>query len=357
MKDIFINFDSPALANNAMFKDDINNMNDPWKFLRDRFLELGYTFKTIDQNSLDNCTCVIFMDGSSLGEKLKYPLSNIPFLRKETLKKKPEPKRKLYQECLHHGLKDKMVLVLWEGKSVKPYNYVKSLHDKFSTILTWNDELVDNKKFFKFRLPIPDRKPLGTVVPFSQKKLLVNISFNKYSREKNELYSERRKSIEYFDSNFPDNFDLYGVRWNIPITRLQRIFPWFIKKYKTYRGHSKDKIETLSKYKFNICYENLSGTNGYITEKIFDSLQAGTVPVYWGAPNITDYIDSDTFIDRRKFNNNTELAKYLIKMKEGEYNKYILAGKRYLTSDKYIQFLPKSFCNRVIEILKLKHII
>jgi len=35
---------------------------------------------------------------------------------------------------------------------------------------------------------------------------------------------------------------------------------------------------------FNICAENAS-VKGYVTEEIFDALEAGTIPIYWGDPN------------------------------------------------------------------------
>lgn len=42
------------------------------------------------------------------------------------------------------------------------------------------------------------------------------------------------------------------------------------------------KIHVLASYKFNIAFEN-SSTDGYITEKLTDPLQACTVPIYWGS--------------------------------------------------------------------------
>ncbi len=45
-----------------------------------------------------------------------------------------------------------------------------------------------------------------------------------------------------------------------------------------------DKLVYLSTFKFNICPEN-SDTTGYTTEKVFESIQAGCIPVYWGSDN------------------------------------------------------------------------
>lgn len=48
--------------------------------------------------------------------------------------------------------------------------------------------------------------------------------------------------------------------------------------------YNDDKIRFLTNYMFNICPEN-SNTNGYVTEKIFDAILAGCIPIYWGSDN------------------------------------------------------------------------
>ncbi|OIV93285.1 hypothetical protein TanjilG_23126 [Lupinus angustifolius] len=49
-----------------------------------------------------------------------------------------------------------------------------------------------------------------------------------------------------------------------------------------------NKVETLKRYKFSLAFEN-SNEEDYVTEKFFQSLVAGTVPVFVGAPNIEDF--------------------------------------------------------------------
>ncbi|VFQ78302.1 unnamed protein product [Cuscuta campestris] len=48
------------------------------------------------------------------------------------------------------------------------------------------------------------------------------------------------------------------------------------------------KVDTLRHYKFSLAFEN-SNVEDYVTEKFFQSLVAGSVPVVVGAPNIEDY--------------------------------------------------------------------
>lgn len=56
------------------------------------------------------------------------------------------------------------------------------------------------------------------------------------------------------------------------------------------------KIDIIKDYNFNICYENSMG-EGYVTEKLFESLLAGCVPIYWGSKESHTDFNSDSFID------------------------------------------------------------
>lgn len=49
-----------------------------------------------------------------------------------------------------------------------------------------------------------------------------------------------------------------------------------------------DKVEALKHYRFSLAFEN-SNEEDYVTEKFFQSLVAGAVPVVIGAPNIQDF--------------------------------------------------------------------
>lgn len=71
------------------------------------------------------------------------------------------------------------------------------------------------------------------------------------------------------------------------------------------------KLEIFSKYKFVIAFENALAPD-YVTEKFFDPLIVGSVPVYLGAPNIMDFAPGDTcFIDVTQFENPRALADFI----------------------------------------------
>lgn len=327
-----------------------DSYNDPYIFLRDRLLEKNYLLTTADDNSLHDCEWVFFFDIASV-----FPYSNFKARLKRTINKARGISivRDLYSECLNSHLKDKMVLFLWEAPAVSPDNWKRENHEAFNIIFTWNDSIVDSIKYFKICWPQTGKFSIIPKIPFGKKKLLVNISMNKYSNHKRELYSERIKSIRHFETALPENFDLYGYGWNNPANLVEKILPFKKQVYSSYRGTVKNKWDVLPFYRFSLCYENLEGEPGYITEKIFDSMRCGCVPIYLGAPNITDYVDSNAFVDRRIFKTNKDLEDFIINIDEQEYKKYQDAIKDYLAGERFKNFLPESFANTINNTLKL----
>ena len=93
--------------------------------------------------------------------------------------------------------------------------------------------------------------------------------------------------------------------------------------YSTYGGWVDDKLATLKNYKFSICFENVYGFTGYITEKIFDSFLGSCIPIYLGANNINDFVPSDCFIDQRNFKNINDTYQFIKSMDEKVYNNYL----------------------------------
>ena len=58
---------------------------------------------------------------------------------------------------------------------------------------------------------------------------------------------------------------------------------------------STEYFDFISNYKFMICFENTSKPN-YFTEKLVNSYYSGSIPIYWGDPNISKYINMDSIL-------------------------------------------------------------
>ena len=241
---------------------------------------------------------------------------------------------------------------------VKPKIYNKKYHKKFKKIFTWNDDLADGKLYIKLNLShhIPNKINKS----ISQKeKLCTIISTNRVSSIKNELYSERVKAIRWFEEHQPSEFDLYGIGWNeyyFSQTNPLRIFNriYYSRKilhqilgenYPSYKGKVKSKEDTLNRYKFSICYENVMNIPGYITEKIFDAFIAGCVPIYLGANNIDDYIPCECYIDKRKYESYEELYAYMSTLSKNSYLEYLDNIENYLNSSMADQFRDSNYAN------------
>lgn len=70
------------------------------------------------------------------------------------------------------------------------------------------------------------------------------------------------------------------------------------------------KLETIGRYPFCIAFEN-SICADYVTEKLYDPLAAGTVPIYLGAPNVADFAPRHSYVDAADFSGPRDLAAYL----------------------------------------------
>ena len=256
----------------------------------------------------------------------------------------------------------KSYLMLMETELIIPWNWNTESHKKFKKIFTWNDELIDNKRYYKYN---NGRSGTTDWVSFKErKKLCTLISGNKDVRHPLELYSLRKDFIEYFEDGKQQYFDFFGQGWDRYIFTgpkivralnrvlfLQRLLA---PKYKTYKGTVARKVDTLKYYKFSICFENGRDLpDGHISEKIFDSLAAGCVPIYYGAHNITDYVPENCFVDYRKFKSKDELFQFINEISEDKFTDYLLNIKTFMASTAYEKFTPEFNSNVLVnEILK-----
>lgn len=239
--------------------------------------------------------------------------------------------------------KEKLVLMLWEPPNVLPQNYNSNNYKNFSRVCTWRDDLVDNNKYQK--LFYPDQRPMKpNLVDFETKKLTTLVASNKGWNHPNQLCKERIKTIEFYERAHPEDLDLFGINWPVA--------------YKTYKGKmggdsdSKAfKINALQSYKFSYAYENVKEEPGYVTEKIFNCFEAGCVPIYLGASNITQYVPKNCFIDRRDFENDESLYEYLKNMKKEEHDEYITHVKDYFNSDQVKPFTIDHFIKSFMGII------
>lgn len=246
---------------------------------------------------------------------------------------------------------EKSYLLIFESELIRPDNWDMEKHKFFKKIFTWKDDIVDNKKYFKFNfsqeIPLQINKDLRR-----KKKLCTLIAGHKLNNHSLELYSKRIEAIRWFENNHLKDFDLYGIGWN-QYSSSNKYINYILHKFKlaslfgpnypSYKGKVDNKNTVLEKYKFTICYENGKDIPGYITEKIFDCFIAGSIPIYWGANNVEKHIPKNCFIDKKRFNTYEELYTFMTSMKEKTYLEYLDNIEIFLNSDSIKQFTSEYF--------------
>jgi hypothetical protein len=74
-----------------------------------------------------------------------------------------------------------------------------------------------------------------------------------------------------------------------------------------------DKLDLISNYKFNICFENTLDP-GYVTEKLLEAKIAGCIPIYWGDKKSEVDFNKKCFINYADFESVNDLATYINKL-------------------------------------------
>jgi len=306
----------------------------PVVYLAQYLKQLGHEVATIDTAPLDSFDAVVFFD---------YPTKLNSYFRKLV----KEGKKNLY-------------LFIFESSAVRPDNWNRANHIPFKKVFTWSPGLADGKKYIRLHMPhkLPEFAPYA---PSVAKKFCCLIASQKYSWVSQELYSERIRAIRWFEQHHPDEFDLYGQRWdrfyfqkrcsiiNPVLALVYRKLPWLPRRklFPSCRGNVPSKREVMRQYKFSVCYENASYP-GWLTEKMLDAMFAGSVPIYQGDPEVAKAIPTAAFIDKRNFPDYETLYRYLKGMSDTEYEAYRQAIHKFVYGEAIKPFGAQAFADLVV---------
>ncbi|MCR4328831.1 MAG: glycosyltransferase family 10 [Patescibacteria group bacterium] len=243
---------------------------------------------------------------------------------------KRRPKPKLRFEALLDAFPHK-ILFAWESPVNKPWmfqygKYLKKRYDAVYSIPNFEGY----RTFFS-----PQRNKEVAENEFSHENDKFLVMMNSFRRAKGflnkELYRERSRIVKYFAQY--GEIDLYGEFWKgYPDADIQSV----------YRGYVADKFETLGSYRFAICFENAVWP-GYLTEKLFECMFTGTIPIYLGDPEIVAKIPENCFIDMRKFRNYGELREFLHALTREDCVRYRDAMRVFLESPRFRPFTKEYF--------------
>lgn len=158
-------------------------------------------------------------------------------------------------------------------------NYIKSYIKNYDLSLGFNYS--DDEKFLRFPLWI-----LYLIPPDASFETIKNII---------DTYNDSEHRLSNYRQDFCVNisrFDTNGIRNRIiqllnPIHQVSCAGSFMKNTDDLQEKFSDNKIEYLKTFKFNICPEN-SDSKGYVTEKLFESIMGGSIPIYWGSNNMPE---------------------------------------------------------------------
>jgi len=300
---------------NSLFaqEDTVHRFNPTYtpRLLRQAFLDRGIELNTPDLNQGRDIAFELHLEGRILGQR------TVP-----------------------------RVLVALENPNINPLNASVDYCNHFDRVFAWDKRLFHLSHVCPILIPHP---MLHGVVPGPDDRTIFSclINANKAFKQTQptDLYLERLQTIRWYEKQAPKQFELYGLGWDKSTpaftltgrvrragTRLKtRLLG--LPAFPSFRGPVQDKADVLQRARFSYCYENSRDLSNYITEKVFDSLVNGCVPIYWGADNVLDYLPADCFIDRRKFRDTAAVHHYLLSIDDNAYRQYQQAIARFLESE------------------------
>jgi hypothetical protein len=259
----------------------------------------------------------------------------------------------------------------------KLYRALPSIQRHVKRIFSWTDSR-SLERFVgrpmtlnSFRWPQSFSEVHAGIWDRTDRKFLVMINANKLPRlYVEELYTERLRALAYFARH--GDIELYGVGWDGPSNRVGRTWvpatfrraerwvrhrwqrlrpdPYLEAARQVYRGVTRSKAEVLGRYRFAICFENMK-LHSWVTEKIFDCFFAGTVPIYWGAPDIETYVPAECFIDMRRFAGYDDLRRYLWSLGPRDIHRFRERAREFLASPQFRPSTKEAFAEMFSRII------
>ncbi len=262
----------------------------------------------------------------------------------------------------------RIYLIINEPATYFPAVWRRENHVVFDRVFTYDYTLADGDRYVHhyFALDLADYPPPVPVTEadFAQRKLLVlmagMLELNRPRAASPSLLYARYRTLAWFGRHWPDQFDFFSRGIEDKIYRsfpglgvMQRVLPPALtrrladavarRRRRFVEGLNRGpvpadaKLATIRRYRFAVCYEN-SRLPGYVSEKVFDCLFSGCVPVYLGEPDIGRFIPAACLVRRADFASDAALAGFLRRMPYADYAGYIAAAARFLQSPEMEKF-------------------
>ena len=189
------------------------------------------------------------------------------------------------------------------------------------------------KSLLEFRSQLPSQVARDSILRYE---------FKLYGRGWN-------KAIGKISSRLPH----YAISINIIsalVSRIERQLPANKHINIIYHGNINSKRNALCKTRFYLIVENMR-CDGYVTEKIFDALQYGAIPIYYGEPDIEEIVSPSVYINGNNFSTPLSAMKYALALTESNQREIIDAGVQWMQSSTFANRFGRE--SRINSIMKL----
>lgn len=222
-------------------------------------------------------------------------------------------------------------LIAFENETILPSNWENL--GGFAKVMSFARAVTLPADRYVHLFPATDFDEWLPGVPLDRRRFCTMIASNKWSGHPRSIYRLRGQVLDAFALH--EGFDLYGHGWSAS--------PW-------YQGPLPPgaKRSTMTRYRFALVMENAQIPD-YVTEKMFDAFIAGTVPVYWGAPNIAEWVDPEAYLDASRFTGPHEILRRLATMTDDEWDSHRAAGLRWMLSPNSRPFSIQTFTKTILD--------
>jgi alpha(1,3/1,4) fucosyltransferase len=253
---------------------------------------------------------------------------------------------------------------IYEDPLVRPINDDRALLARYRKVFTWHRGQLQELPN-AVRLDYPNELQPRATPGFAGRDLhCVMLASNKalMKPDARSLHERRIATIRAFERLAPQRFTLYGQGWNIPAVRpglagraLKRIHEWLSRlapdrrPFPSWRGRALRKTDILDRARFAITYENSRGSPDYLSEKLFDCLVSGCVPVYIGSAGWQQVVPPDCCIDGDRFDDPAQLVAHLDRVTPAQFEAMQAAGRAFLGDPKTQRFSHDHFCSVIVQ--------
>lgn len=325
---------------------DASHWLEPTRFLAESALEQGIELHTDDMTDLNKAAVLIF------GE---LPAS--PHQVKDLRRRHPQLK---------------FILQVLETPIGRQWTFDPANHTAFDAVVSYNPQLDDGRRYFPFRIPVggldafrPDagvawserrvacmianRPNVRPVIPRRSGIGMIREGWKftpatwwNYVTEGGSLYGERWRIAAQCEDALGSRFDIFGPGW--PASRRPD-GKFFTSARGVYEG---SKLELLQNYRFTIAYENCRNDCGYVSEKMFEAILGGSVPVYLGNAQIEKEVPREVFVDARRFASRLDLVTFIENMPKNQWQRMRDAGTQYLAGGAKVLFGSGQYARAII---------